>query len=103
MKTALYSSIAIFDNALTEQKIITRAQNAGYSLVLFNGFDDDDCRNRKNDMIENRAILNEINALFPDWCGYTSIEMLDTIPERKQMSPDDEEGFAMRLINYDLS
>ncbi len=95
MKTALYSNIRIDDQSVTEAQVITRAQKAGYNLVVFNGFDNDDCKNRKTEMAANRAILREIEDLFPDGQGYSSIYIAHTAPEPKQISAEDDADFQI--------
>lgn len=99
MKTALYSSIRINDETITESQIITRAQKAGYRLVLFSGWDNADLGMRSNpgprkaESDANAVLLREIEGLFPDGNGYSSINIIQTAPEPKQMSADDDANF----------
>lgn len=92
MKTALYSRIVLAadlnDKTLTESSIITRAQRAGYSMVQFNGWDNNDLGTRSNpgprkeDASANSVLLREIEELFPDGCGYSDIQIQQTAPEQ---------------------
>jgi len=89
MKTAMYSRIIFAENladaGLTEDKVIRRAQSAGYSLVVFEGFDDTDLGfrskpgPRRAEADKNAALLREIEDLFPDGCGYCDIRIQQTV------------------------
>ena len=91
MKTVLYSKIVLAgdlnNKTLTEAAVIQRAAKAGYALTVFNGWDNADLGFRNNpgprrvDAEENATLLREIEELFPDGCGYSDINIIQTAPE----------------------
>lgn len=105
MKTALYTKIILSedlaDKSLSEAAVIKRAAAAGYALTQFSGWSNDDLGRsyapgpRRVQADENFAVLREIEALFPDGCGYSDIQIAQTAPEPKPMSADDDADFQV--------